>query len=243
MRIGAEELHAALLIGVRPVAAALGPGDPVVARLRVPIDRIARWPAGARDLTVLADARPDLVLHVERVDGTDPAALRAAAPEASMVPVDPSTPVDEQLRLVGRLVGRAAQAEQAVAGHAYRAGLVAEVVAASPLARAAVALAVPSPDGAPRLLGPLAPGGAALRAAGAGRVLDDERDLPDADVVLRVSAGPATTPVAVGTDPRWGVTGHTVAVRREEFLMDSALVRLARLIEIERVAHLLSGPR
>jgi ABC-type Fe3+-hydroxamate transport system substrate-binding protein len=188
---GAEELHAALLLGVDPVIAARGTGDAILARLGFRLDRAARPATGSADPATVAAAGPDLVPHT----GTaDPARLRMIAP---VVAVDPTRPVEDQLRALGAVLEREAEALQAIGGHRYRTERVVE--GGSALAGVAVAVVDVSPAGLPRLLSGATPAGEALRAVG----------------------------------------GRWVGA---EFLLESALARLARLIEIERVARLLTVP-
>lgn len=229
---GAEELHAALLLGVDPVVATRGAGDAILARLGYRLDRAARPAPGSADPAMVAAAAPDLVLHT---GAADPARLRMIAP---VVAVDPTRPVDDQLRALGSVLGREAEALQAIGGYRYRTEKVAQVVGGSALAGAAVAVVDVSPAGPSRLLGRATPAGEALRAVGVGDVVDDPAALADADVALRISRT-RTAPAALDTGA--GPAGRVVWVSAE-FLLESAVVRLARLIEIERVARLLTVP-
>jgi hypothetical protein len=220
---GAEELHAALLLGVDPVLAARGPGDPVIADLGYHLDRVPRPdPADGTALAAaLAHARPDVVLHTAIPPSGD----------ARPVLVDPGLPVDDQVLALGAALRHDAEAEQAIAGHGYLAGQVAAAVAGSVLAGATVALVAPGPEG-PTMLGADSPAGTALCAAGVGGLLDDPARVAEADFWLRVS----------GTPPM-DVPAERAAWVGPEFVMESALVRLARLRQIDRLARWFSGVR
>ncbi|MGD9531536.1 hypothetical protein [Pseudonocardia sp.] len=218
---GAEELHAALLLGADPVLAARGPGDPVIADLGYRLDGVPRPdPADGDALAAaLAQTRPDIVLHTAVPPSGD----------ARAVLVDPSLPVDDQLLALGAALRRDAEAEQAIAGHGYLASQVAAVVAGSVLAGATVAVIAPGPGG-PTMLGADSPAGAALHAAGVGALLDDPAKVAEADFWLRVA----------GT-PLMEVPAERAAWVGPEFVLESALVRLARLRQIDRLARWFSG--
>ncbi|MGE3288445.1 MAG: hypothetical protein AB7J32_20430 [Pseudonocardia sp.] len=218
---GAEELHVALLLGVDPVLAVRGPGDPIVADLGYRLDRIPRPdPAdGAALAAALAHTSPDIVLHT----GVPPSS------DARAVLVDPDLPVDDQLIATGAALRRDAEAEQAIAGHGYLASEVAATVARSVLAGATVAVLAPGPEG-PEILGADTPSGTALCATGIGGVVDDPAQVSEADFWLRVA----------GTPPM-DVPAERAAWVGPEFVMESALVRLARLRQIDRLARWFSG--
>lgn len=218
---GAEELHAALLLGVDPVLAATGPGDMVVAEFDYHLEQIPRpAPTDTAALAAaLADTAPDVVLHTTAPPPGIPGAVL----------VDPALPVDDQLLALGTVLQRTAEAEQAIAGHGYAAGQVATVVQESVLAGATVALVAPGPDG-PVLYDGTSPAGAALLAAGVGALAADLAQAGEADFWLRVT-GTRTS----------GVPAERAAWVGPEFLMQTALTRLARLRQIDRLSRWFSG--
>lgn len=213
---GGPELHAALLIGVDPVLAARGPGDAVVATMGYDLVGVAR-PVGEELPGALAQARPDLVLHTEQAP---PAGL---LPAVRTVRVDPAAGIDEQLAALGTVLGREAEAEQAMGGYLHLRDRTRAVVGSSVLAGTTVAVLAPGPAGAV-LLGPATPAGAALLGVGVGRVPEHPGEA--ADFWLRVTGVPAAE-MPPGRSAWVG----------EEFVLESALTRLARLREIDRLAR------
>lgn len=263
---GEEELHAAIVLGARPVVSSRGSGtlDEVLARAGYTYDGIETYPFGEPNLEMIAAARPQVIVHVDYAteDPTLPQ-LQAIAP---VIMLDRARSVDDQLRQIGELLGRGAEAERVIAEYEARVGEVAAVVAASPLATGTVAVIYPGQDegtdvfsvlGAPSVAGQAlldlgvpqlleAGGSDAVDATFGGDNLSAERlvgTVRDATTILRVENTenlPGSGYAQLESSLPAAQAGRVVGVPRALFYLESPLVRLERLDEIERIARQLS---
>lgn len=172
--------------------------------------------------------------------------------------------VDEHIRLVGRFLGRDADAERLIEEHGSRAEQVTSVVTASPLASRRIAIIDTYVfDGEIYVYGPDSYGGRTLVASGAGGLLDlggtpngDDfsfggvlsqeliSTLAAADLIIRYVYQTADAAL-VQDQPGWAALPAVTAcavihVDEAIWYQDTALTRTARLDDIERIARQLT---
>ncbi len=255
---GYVDLQTLLALGVDPVLAGVG-ARLAEGFLAGRLDGIGQVEdRGVENLELIAAARPDLILSAE-YDVERYADLSAIAPT---VLIDRyGLTVDEHLRLVGRLLGRSEEAERLIAQHETRVAEVAEVVAGSRLATMPVGVVSSTAyDGMFDAFGPSSYGGRTLVAVGVGGVIDpggrsDGDDyafgsdlsierldvLAPAELIIQHTfpAFGGTTPIE--DQPLWAnlpavAAGAVIEVDSDVWYQDTALSRLARLDDIERIA-------
>jgi len=255
---GYVDLQTLLVLGVDPVLAGVraSVADGLLAGRLGGIGEIAD--RGVENLERIAVARPDLIISAEYdVDRYDD--LSAIAPS---VLVDRyGATVDDHLRLIGRVVDRGDEAEAAIAAFAQRLADVEGIVAASPLADLTV-VGVDSlfGGGNVRAYGPRSYGGRTLDAVGV-EVLDPggESDgddfafggdlspeqlgaLEPADLIVLYTSPDAEGFEPVEDQPLWPTlpavaAGRVIEVDTDVWYQDTALSRLVRLDDIERIAR------
>lgn len=211
------------------------------------------------NLEVITVARPDLILGAEYdVDRYDE--LSAIAPTVLIDRYGLS--VDEHLRLVGRILGREDRAAEIVAEWAARVAEVAEVVESSPLASRTIAMVGSQGfEGGFSAFGPSSHAGRTMVAVGVGSLIEvggeTNRDdfafggrlsferlevLAPADLLIVYTTPSRAGGQSVADQPLWPrlpavEAGAVIEVDSDVWYFDTALSRLARLDDIERIAR------
>ncbi len=258
---GFVDLQTLLLFGVDPVLAGVRPdlASGLLAGRLTGVGQIEE--RGLDNLEVVAAARPDLILSAE-YDTERYDTLSGIAPTVLIDRYGAS--VDDHIRLVGRVLGRDADAERYIAEHRDRIDDVRRIVDQSPLADLRVGVFSSTfSDGTFDAFGPMSYGGRTLTAVGVRNIVDpggtsDGDDLAfgsDLSIEELGVLGPAELLIQYrfaafeGSEPIESQSlwpnlpavraGAVVTVESDVWYQDTVLSRLARLDDIERIA---TGP-
>lgn len=257
---GFVDLQTLLAFGVNPVLAGITPRL-AEGFLAGRLDGVTQT-ADRRieNIEEIAAARPDLILSAEyELDEGRYDLLTGVAPTVLMDRY--GSTVDDHLRLVGTFLGREADAERLIEEYRARLEQVRSLVAAGPLATRRVAIVDTYVfDAQIYLYGPGSYAGQTLGAVGVdglldlggtpngddfsfGGVLSQEliSTLADAELIIRYTYDTADA-VLIEDQPGWAelpavVAGAVVDVDETVWYQDTALTRLARLDDIERIAR------
>jgi iron complex transport system substrate-binding protein len=255
--LGEEDLHAVLALGVVPVLSATWSWEtnPFADRIR-PVPTKLEHPL---DLEVVAGARPDLIIGTDAEDKTYEQ-LSGIAPTV-LIDRYGTTP-DDHLRLVGRALGREADAEKVIKDYDARMLNVAAQVKQSKLASIPYGLAFKwVSKGQMRLFGPNSFAGRMLVQLGALGLVDPGQASPestgrfgegfsserlnvlDSTQALFLIVHPQVPPgEAISDLPNWRLlpvasSDSVYEVRRELWYIETALTRMGRLDDIERIVR------
>lgn len=252
--LGEEDLHAVLALGVVPVLSATWDWEtsPFANQIE-PVGTKAEYPL---DLEAVAAAQPDLIIgsdaeleQYEQLSGIAPTVLLDRFEQS----------VDEHLRMVGLALGLEAEAERVIVEFERRVAEVAEQVAAGPLASASYGIAFKRViEGELRIFGPESYSGRMLMQVGAAGLIDptpggEENTFGDsfsterlnildpAQIIILIAHPEVPEGEAISDLPNWRLLpvvdadGPIVEVPRALWYIETALTRMLRLDDIERV--------